>query len=85
MKLFVENLSNVDVSYLDAKRGLVGESWLAGLVLTGNLDNQSMICDFGIVKRNAKAWLDEHIDHRLVVPTRMPGLHISKHESLLTI
>ncbi len=85
MKLFVENLSNVDVSYLDAKRGLVGESWLAGLVLTGNLDNQSMICDFGVVKRNAKAWFDEYIDHRLVVPTQMPGLHISHHENLTTV
>ncbi len=85
MKLFVENLSNIDVSYLDAKRGLVGESWLAGLVLTGSLDDQSMICDFGVVKRNAKAWFDEYIDHRLVVPTQMPGMHISHHENLTTI
>jgi 6-pyruvoyl-tetrahydropterin synthase len=85
VKLFVENLSNVDVSYLDANRGLVGESWLAGLVLTGNLDNQSMICDFGVVKRNAKAWFDEYIDHRLVVPTQMPGMQISRHDNLTTV
>ncbi len=85
MKLFVENLSNVDVSFLDAKRGLVGESWLAGIMLTGSLNDQSMICDFGIVKRNAKAWFDEYIDHRLVVPTQMPGLHISTHEELVTV
>lgn len=66
MKLFVENLTNVDVSYLDAKRGVVGESWMAGIMLTGNLDQQSMICDFGVVKRCAKDWLDDFIDHRLV-------------------
>lgn len=85
MKLFVENLNNVDVSFLDAKRGLVGESWMAGIMLTGKLDQQSMICDFGVVKRCAKNWLDDYIDHRLVVPTQMPGMHISKHEALTTV
>lgn len=85
MRLFVENLNNVDISYLDAKRGLVGESWIAGMMLSGNLDEQSMICDFGVVKRNAKNWLDEFIDHRLVVPTQMPGLHINHHENLVTV
>lgn len=85
MKLFVENLNNVDVSLLDLNRGLVGESWLAGLMLTGNLDDQSMICDFGIVKRNVKNWLDEYIDHRLVVPTKMSGMKISQHKELMTV
>lgn len=85
MKLFVENLNNVDVSLLDLNRGLVGESWLAGLMLTGNLDEQSMICDFGIVKRNVKNWLDEFIDHRLVVPTQMPGMEITHHDELMTV
>lgn len=85
MKLFVENLNNVDVSFVDAKRGLVGESWMAGIMLTGQLDNQSMICDFGVVKRCAKNWLDDFIDHRLVVPTQMPGMQISKHDSLVTV
>jgi len=85
VKLFVENLNNVDVSLLDLNRGLVGESWLAGLMLTGNLDEQSMICDFGIVKRNVKNWLDEFIDHRLVVPTKMPGMEITQHDELMTV
>jgi len=85
VQLFVDNLTNIDVSYLDAKRGLVGESWMAGIKLMGNLDNQSMICDFGIVKRNAKNWLDDYIDHRLVIPTQMEGLHISRHENLTTV
>ncbi|WP_396586668.1 6-carboxytetrahydropterin synthase [Bermanella sp. R86510] len=85
MKLFVDNLTNVDVSYLDAQRGLVGESWLTGIMLDGSLDKQSMICDFGVVKRNAKKWLDDYIDHRLVVPTKMPGLSIDKHDKLTTV
>jgi hypothetical protein len=85
VKLFVDDLTNIDVSYLDAKRGLVGESWIAGMVLTGKLDKQSMICDFGIVKKTAKKWLDDYIDHRLVVPTGMNGIHISRHNELTTV
>ena len=85
MKLFVDDLTHIDVSYLDANRGLVGESWIAGMVLTGNLNDQSMICDFGIVKRNAKNWLDDFIDHRLVVPTKMKGMHVSQHDELTTV
>lgn len=78
MKLFVDNLTHVDVSYLDAKRGLVGESWNAGLLLKGQLNQESMICDFGIVKRNAKKWLDDFVDHTLLVPTEMEGLTIKE-------
>ncbi len=85
MKLFVDNLTNVDVSYLDPKRGLVGESWLAGLLLEGELNEESMICDFGIVKKNAKQWLDQYVDHTLVVPEKMDGLKIEEKDGFLTV
>lgn len=78
LKLFVDNLTHVDASYLDYERGLVGESWLAGLMLKGQLNQESMICDFGIVKRNTKKWLDNHVDHTLIVPTSMPTLNIKE-------
>ncbi|MFC6670719.1 6-carboxytetrahydropterin synthase [Marinobacterium aestuariivivens] len=75
MKLFVDNLTNVDFSYLHPHRGLLGESWLVQLVLDGRLNDQGMICDFGIVKKAVKAWMDRHIDHALLVPTGMPRLN----------
>lgn len=70
MKLFVENLTHVDLSYFDAERGLLGESWQADITLTGKLNDESMICDFSIVKKRIKKWLDENIDHMLVVPAK---------------
>ncbi|MEH6577408.1 MAG: 6-carboxytetrahydropterin synthase [Amphritea sp.] len=76
MKLFVDNLTNVDFSYLHPQRGLLGESWLVQLVLDGSLNDQGMICDFGIVKKAVKQWFDTYIDHALVVPVRMPDLAI---------
>ena len=74
MQLFVEQLTNVDFSYLDAKRGLVGETWWASAVLDGALDEQGMVCDFGIVKKTLRNWLDDELDHRLLVPVNSPAL-----------
>jgi 6-pyruvoyl-tetrahydropterin synthase len=67
MHLFVDNLTNVDFSYLHPTRGLVGETWLASIVLEGALDEQGMVCDFGVVKKTVRNWLDASIDHSLVV------------------
>lgn len=70
MQLFVDNLTNVDFSYLDDQRGLVGETWLASVLLDGGLDQTSMIWDFGLVKKVLRNWLDDQLDHRLLVPTQ---------------
>jgi len=74
MQLFVDQLTNVDFSYLDAQRGMVGETWWASALLDGMLDNQGMICDFGIVKKTLRNWLDQDVDHRLLLPTRSANL-----------
>ena len=68
MRLLVDNLTNVDFSYLHPSRGLVGETWLASIELEGELDEQGMICDFGIVKSMLRQWLDQQLDHCLLVP-----------------
>lgn len=74
MILFVDNLCNIDFSYLCAKRGLVGETWLASVSLSGELDYQGMICDFGIVKKKLRHWLDITLDHKLLVPSESKSL-----------
>ena len=74
MLLFVDQLTNIDFSYLHPERGLVGETWLASVEMEGELDEQGMVCDFGTVKKKLKTWLDEAIDHRLLVPEHSPCL-----------
>ncbi len=74
MQLFVDSLTNVDFSYLHPERGLLGETWVASTLLGGALDQQGMVCDFGIVKKTLRNWLDDELDHRLAVPTRSPNL-----------
>lgn len=74
MRLFVDNLTNLDFSYLHPSRGLVGETWLASIELIGDLDDQGMVCDFGLVKKMLRDWLDTEIDHRLVVASKSSEL-----------
>lgn len=73
MKLFVKNLTHVDLSYFCPIRGVLGESWQADIVLTGKLNDESMVCDFSIVKKMIKQWLDAHIDHTLAIPAEHPN------------
>ena len=85
MHLFVNNLTNVDFSYLDAERGLVGETWLASIVLEGALDEQGMVCDFGIVKKTLRHWLDDVIDHCLIIPKHSTHLNINNNTAMVDI
>jgi 6-pyruvoyl-tetrahydropterin synthase len=68
MKLFVNDLTVMDFSYLCPKRGMVGESWIVDVVLAGGLNEESMVQDFGIVKKQLKKVIDDYVDHKLVVP-----------------
>ena len=71
--LFVEQLTVIDASYLCPTRGLVGESWIVDLELDGALDEQSMILDFGAVKKQLKRAIDAGPDHTLIVPQHYPA------------
>ncbi|MFT6271097.1 MAG: 6-pyruvoyl-tetrahydropterin synthase [Alphaproteobacteria bacterium] len=68
MKLFVNDLTVMDFSYLCPQRGMVGESWIVDVVLDGGLNEESMVQDFGIVKKQLKKVIDDYVDHKLVVP-----------------
>ena len=70
--LFVEQLCVIDCASLHPLHGLRGESWIVDLQLDGGLDEQGMVFDFGLVKPTVKRVIDEGVDHRLLVPRKVP-------------
>ncbi|GJA31557.1 MULTISPECIES: 6-carboxytetrahydropterin synthase [Aeromonas] len=76
MKLFVRDLTVIDSSYLCERRGMVGESWLVDIEMSGELNEMSMLLDFGRVKKLIKSIIDEEVDHKLLVPTECPLVHV---------
>ncbi len=36
-------------------------------VRTGTLDNRNMVCDFSDIKRIVKGWIDQELDHKMIL------------------
>ncbi|MEX1222560.1 MAG: 6-carboxytetrahydropterin synthase [Idiomarina sp.] len=80
MQLFVNDLTVIDFSYLCPQRGIVGESWIVDIILDGALNEQSMVLDFGRVKKQIKAIIDDSVDHKLAVPAEHEYTQVTRNE-----
>ncbi|RKR06285.1 6-pyruvoyl-tetrahydropterin synthase [Kushneria sinocarnis] len=78
MTLFVNDLTNLDVSLLCPQRGMMGASWQVNLTLDGELGDDGMLFDFGEVKPWVKSRIDSESDHTLLVPSRADWVSVTE-------
>lgn len=65
--LFVEDIDHVDCAIWDGAR-IVGKSWHVDAYLSGPLDKNGFVYDFGSFKKCVKALLKSTVDHALLIP-----------------
>ena len=85
MHLFVNQLTVMDFSYLHRERGLLGESWQVDVELEGGLDEQGMVLDFGVVKRQVKQTIDRQFDHKLLVPAESAQARVEQDDTRVSL
>ncbi|WP_110687213.1 6-pyruvoyl trahydropterin synthase family protein [Salinicola aestuarinus] len=78
MTLFVNNLTNLDVSIWSPQHGLMGASWHVDVELDGELGEDGMLFDFGEVKPWIKSRIDAGVDHTLLVPSHGGGVKVEE-------
>jgi 6-pyruvoyl-tetrahydropterin synthase len=85
VKLFIKKLTVIDFSVLDEEIGLIGNSLMVNVSLDGELNPESIIMDFSVVKKTIKRVIDDLVDHVLVVPVGNKNILIECSKSTTTV
>ena len=83
-KLFVKKLTTLDFSFFCMQRGMIGETWIVDISLTGELNKEGMVFDFGHVKHIVKETIDNLVDHKLLLPGKNNNLSHKRENGNIT-
>jgi len=81
--LFYKNVTVLDFAYYSAESKIVGDAFRVDVFLSGEKNDEEMILDFSLVKKQIKKIIDDICDHRLAIPkklTRAEGSFITVEE-----
>lgn len=68
-QIFVRQLTAIDSALATFNSGVQGVSWNVDVEWRGTRDPQGMVVDFGQAKKLAKKCIDDHFDHKLLIPS----------------
>lgn len=67
-RIFIRNVTVLDVAVLLPQIGPRGASWYVDVVLSGKKDDEGIVLDFSDAKSKLKKKIDSEFDHRLLCP-----------------
>lgn len=77
MKIFINDLTVLDFSFIDTEAGVVGNSLIVDMILEGDMNAESMVMDFSHAKKSIKNEIDKLADHVLIVPEKNNHVMVS--------
>ncbi len=72
--LFLQKVTVLDYAFLCPEMGIQGDSLNVSVEITGELDHQGFVMDFGRVKKTLKEEIDRRFDHKLLIPAEARAL-----------
>lgn len=83
--LFIKDIDRIDSAIWEPTVGIKGQSWHVDITISGGLDENGFIFDFGLVKSTIKSTLKNSLDHALIVPANAQELKIEEFDKRIRI
>lgn len=68
--IFMRNITTLDCGVFDLSDGIIGQSWIVDLEVSGELDKDGIVQDFSELKKQVRKSLKESVDHALLIPIK---------------
>jgi 6-pyruvoyl-tetrahydropterin synthase len=74
-RLFINDVDKIDCAIFDPSVGVVGQSWIVDITVSGQLDSNGFVYDFSHLKKLVKQVLKASLDHTLIIPVQSKLVH----------
>ncbi len=74
-RLFINDVDKIDCAIFDPSVGVVGQSWMVDITVSGKLDANGFVYDFSHLKKLVKQVLKSSLDHTLIIPVQSKLVH----------
>lgn len=79
--LFIKGVDHIDCSLFSPFQGIIGQSWLVDIMVSGALDDNGFVFDFSHLKSLVRQVLRSSVDHSLLIPIMSSQVQFSETET----